>query len=301
MSAELAPVSSIESALYVRHSHPSDETKPRRRARVADEALLDEFALHQESRGFKVSTIQRRRSSLTAWLAHLNGRLLTEATPDDVEDFMRRFKTQASRRHYRSDLNRFYDWACKRRGFNGNPVDFTYPPREPQREPTPLDPADVRRLIAGSTGPVRLMILLGAMAGLRVGEIGRLRREDVRADGYLVIRQGKGGKDRVVPLASTLRAELEQYGPGVIWGEVLSGHAVSQRIKRRMEVLGIVGRSHDLRHSFATEVAGKAGGDILTVQRMLGHSNPQTTMRYVRWRPGGGQYVEGLYDEEPAP
>ncbi len=75
----------------------------------------------------------------------------------------------------------------------------------------PYAPADVERLLAVTTGQDRVLVLLGAHAGLRVSEALALRHADVRlSDGELDVRDGKGGRARTVPVSESLARALRE-------------------------------------------------------------------------------------------
>lgn len=84
-------------------------------------------------------------------------------------------------------------------------------PRTPKRLPVVLSPAEVDRLLAATTGVHNLAFRLLYGTGLRKMECLRLRVKDVDFDRQLIIvRQGKGNKDRITMLPSTLDADLRQ-------------------------------------------------------------------------------------------
>lgn len=263
---------------------------------TALDAAVAGFAAWQAYRGFSERTIERRRWTLAKWRAHLNSKPMAEATPDDVMAFLSQFPTAQTRYSMRSDLRQVYRWMVRNGHAESNPVDLVDPPRLPKRGATPIPPAEVRRAIDTATGDLRLMIMLAAMAGLRVSEIAALHADDVRPDA-IVVRQGKGGKDGVVPVAPELAAELAGRTGQLFPGR--NGHQVGDMIRRHLRRQGISGRPHDLRHSFATEVARATHGDLMLVQRLMRHESVQTTQRYVAWLPDGGDAVAHLYDAPP--
>jgi integrase/recombinase XerD len=166
--------------------------------------------------------------------------------------------------------------------------------KKPQTVPTVLSRDEVRRLLeAVPAGRWRLMAQLAYGCGLRVGEVVRLRVGDVDSGrGVLVIRQAKGHKDRLVPLSPRLLEELRAYwrrarpagwlfpGPGA------SGHASLGQLQRvcqravRAAGLTKAASMHTLRHSYATHLL-EAGTDLPTLQKLLGHNQLTTTLRYL--------------------
>jgi integrase/recombinase XerD len=135
-------------------------------------------------------------------------------------------------------------------------------------------------------------------AGLRVSEAIRLKVSDIDIDRITIrIEQGKGAKDRYVPLATRLLHDLRAYwtsAPPRVWvfanrqGTRPIDFTVAQKIYMLAKLrAGIVkhGGIHALRHAFATHLL-EAGVDLHTVQRLLGHRQISTTMRYFHLSQG---------------
>ena len=146
-----------------------------------------------------------------------------------------------------------------------------------------------------------LEVLYGS--GVRLGELLHLTLQDVDLrDGVLMVWQGKGGKDRVVPLGSVavkfLTAYLSQVRPALLerchgkkgkdrlwlneWGSPLSIALTEKLVYEYGMQAGIEKRvsPHMLRHSVATHLLNN-GADIRVVQQMLGHSRTSTTQLYT--------------------
>jgi len=131
-------------------------------------------------------------------------------------------------------------------------------------------------------------------AGLRIAEALSLRRRDAPLPEAMTIR-GKGGKDRLVPLLPVARAAVDAYlglvpfalapaGPLFVGlkGGPLGARRVQELMQRLRGALGLPAEAtpHALRHSFATHLLG-AGGDLRTIQELLGHASLSTTQRYT--------------------
>lgn len=131
-----------------------------------------------------------------------------------------------------------------------------------------------------------------AHGGLRLGELCDLRVDDVDLAGKrLVIREGKGKRDRVVPLSeatiTTLRAYLSVRGPAetdhlfIFQQRQIQPSLVRYRLRRHGEKAGGDVSPHRLRHTLATRLVN-VGMDIVSIQRLLGHEKLTTTMIYAR-------------------
>jgi integrase len=167
-----------------------------------------------------------------------------------------------------------------------------------RRLPRSLPPAESRALVgAAPRQRDRLMIECGLLLGLRVSEIVHLEIPDVDFEGgQVLIREGKGDRDRAVPLppkfAAELRAWLGNRTVGYVFpsprgGKALSTRAVQKMLKRIAVRAGIPDAEkarrvhpHRLRHSFATH-ALRSGADIIEVRDLLGHTSVATTQVYL--------------------
>lgn len=67
-------------------------------------------------------------------------------------------------------------------------------------------------------------------------------------------------------------------------------------MKRLFARCGVDARVHDLRASFATQLARRSGGNVVAVAALMGHESVATTERYTGWVPEVADLVEGLYD-----
>lgn len=163
-----------------------------------------------------------------------------------------------------------------------------------------VDPDDVERLLAAcKDGRDRVVILLASEAGLRAGEIRGLQWTDVK-DGQVTVRRAlddatdavlspKHDKSRNVPLSPRLAGALATLPRRGLW--IVSdkdGDHINSRTLRyvigtiydRAEVVRPKMPLHCLRHTFGTVMA-RRGVPLPVLQRLMGHSDIQTTMRYI--------------------
>lgn len=166
-------------------------------------------------------------------------------------------------------------------------------PRQPQKLPEILSREEVWRLLeAPANLKHRLLLATIYAAGLRVGEAVRLRISDIDTDRMTIrIEQGKGAKDRYVPLSVRLLGQMREYwksNPPGVWvfanryGSKPIDVTVAQRVWGLAKLkTGITkkGGIHSLRHAFATHLL-ESGNDVHTVQRLLGHRFISSTLRY---------------------
>jgi integrase/recombinase XerD len=169
-------------------------------------------------------------------------------------------------------------------------------PKVPQKLPEILSGSEVETLL-GAIGSIkyRAVIMTTYGAGLRIGEVCRLRVADVDSKRMMLrIREGKGGRERNVMLSERLLAVLRAYWketrpegpylfPGSAPGKPLSPESVRRVLRKVVEQCGITKpvTPHTLRHSFATHLL-ESGTDIRTIQVLLGHRSIATTTVYAQ-------------------
>jgi site-specific recombinase XerD len=166
--------------------------------------------------------------------------------------------------------------------------------KKPKSLPCVLSPDEVRCFFACVNLPWFLMLVqLTYACGLRLGEVLHLRVRDIDSARMLIhIRCAKGRKDRLVPLSAALLQLLRDYWrqyhphdwlfPGRHQGKHLNHGSVQRLFRRFLQVSGISKKAsmHTLRHSYATHSL-EAGTDLASLQKLLGHNQLSTTLRYV--------------------
>lgn len=219
------------------------------------------------------------------------------------------------------DLQRFFDHLVQERGLSAatcrvylHGVRFLYMqvlqwpsvdvtpvvPKAPQRIPELLTRDEVRRILTACKNPKhRMMLELCYGCGLRVTEVCGLRVGDIDSQrGQLRVAQGKGAKDRMVLLPASLLDRLRDYWranrprkwlfPSALFPDrPLHTSSPQKAFTQAKRQAGIerIGGIHSLRHAYATHVL-EQGLPVHQLQRLLGHRNVQSTMRYMHWLPG---------------
>ena len=182
-----------------------------------------------------------------------------------------------TRKSARAAVASFYRWAADTGRTGVNPAARLPVVRVPAGMPRPAPAAAVRDALASADPRGRLMVMLAAFAGLRCCEIARCHSDDVVAGRLRVV--GKGGRRRVVPLAPLLLAELPTDA-GWFFPSPAGGHLRADTVSRLLRELLAPYTAHTLRHRFASR-AYEVTHDLRAVQELLGHSKPETTMRYT--------------------
>ncbi len=154
----------------------------------------------------------------------------------------------------------------------------------------------------------RLMLRILYRCGMRVSELSNLRIEDIDfTGGMITIRGGKGGKDRVVPVDADTLDFIDYYKAGAEEGHLIlserGGPLSTRQIERLVKDYAVKAginkdvHPHMLRHSFAVHCL-KAGMNLRSVQKMLGHSSLTTTQIYLDIT---GEDIKQDYEEHPLP
>jgi len=181
--------------------------------------------------------------------------------------------------------------------------------KRPRTLPSVLAPEEVVRLLeAARPGPERLRLQVAYACGLRISELTRLQVTDIDSARMVVlVRQGKGHKDRLVPLSPRLLQELRAYWrhyrptrwlfPGTSPDQPLCPATVQKQCQRAVRRAGLRKRCtpHTLRHSYATHLL-EAGVDLVTLQALLGHSDLRTTAHYLHVNSRRLQQTPSLLD-----
>lgn len=167
-------------------------------------------------------------------------------------------------------------------------------PKKEHKLPVVLSRDEVRRILENVEYPKhKALLLLTYSGGLRLGEIIRLRVQDIDVERKLIhVRQGKGAKDRYTLLSDfaveALKeyVEFEQPRTWLFPGAKPGTHLHERTVQRIFEVAcGQAGirkdvTLHSLRHSFATHLL-EGGTDLRYIQELLGHKSSRTTEIYT--------------------
>lgn len=190
---------------------------------------------------------------------------------------------------YANAINYLYTQIYKDRNF-----EKIRHPKRTKKLPIVLSREEIKKIIASLTNlKHRTMLALAYGAGLRVSEIVAVKVKDINLDELtLIVRQGKGKKDRLTVLPQNLKLDLNKLMAGLISGDFVfpserGGQlttATAQKVfYQALAKAGIKKDAtfHSLRHSFATHLL-ENGVDVRYVQELLGHQNIRTTQLYTQ-------------------
>ncbi len=234
--------------------------------------------------------------------------------PEQIRQYQAHlFQTQklapATVSQYTSAL-RFFFVKTLRKHFLVEHIPF---PKQPRRLPTVLSPEEVTRLIdAASNLYYRTLLMTLYSTGIRRAELCRLRVNDIDSRRMMIrIQQGKGRRDREVPLSPTLLETLRVYWrwmkpktflfPGTVKGRradvPITSNLVCFACRRAAKAAGITKHlsPHTLRHSYASHLL-EAGADLRAIQVLLGHSKLEHTLVYLHVSPKHLQAIASPLD-----
>jgi site-specific recombinase XerD len=215
-------------------------------------------------------------AELRAWLLELRGSL----APESIAGYVRGLKA-------------FGNWCAAEELATAPGFRALRRPKVPRRLIAPFSDPELRSLLAVADARERALALVLLDTGLRLSELASLRVGDVRPDGTLHV-MGKGAKERIVPIGATARRALVRYlatRAGVAardplfcgrWGPGLTARGIQLAIARlgRRAAVGTRCSPHTFRHTFAHGYLVN-GGDVFSLQQILGHTTLDMVRRYV--------------------
>lgn len=232
---------------------------------------------------------------------------LAALRPVDFRSFLARRRrdglTPSSVARTLSAIRAFFKYLRRNDILHNDAINAISSPKLPKRLPRPLDEKAAKRSLTdvadfategwvGDRDIAVLSLLYGC--GLRISEALNLNRQDI-PEGDMLKVMGKRNKERLVPLLPVVRAAIETYiescphslpmdGPLFIGvqGKRLNARMIQLAMQKVRQALGLPPSAtpHALRHSFATHLL-TAGGDLRTIQELLGHASLTTTQHYT--------------------
>lgn len=268
--------------------------------------VLEKMRKEMMRRRYSVRTIKTYRGCVKRFL-NSNHKDVRKYSKKDIREFLERLAEKGASGStinvYLQALKFMMEYALNKRVW----VDIRYAKDDRKRLPEALSKEEVLALFAAIDNPKhRLMVKLMYSAGLRVSELLDLRTRDLElSKGYGWVRKGKGRKDRLFVIAKCLNKELAEWVRGNAADElVFKGHRgglsarTVQEIVRKTTKKARIRKNvhpHTLRHSFATHMI-ENGYPVNSVQSLLGHNSPDTTMVYVHMKAPGMVDVESPLD-----
>lgn len=195
----------------------------------------------------------------------------------------------------RASVRGFFAWAHQTGRRSENPAFALLSIAPTPGEPRPCPEAALLEAVRAAGERERLMLSLGACAGLRRAEIATCRGDALERDldGWSLRVIGKGRRVRRIPLTDDVAEKIRRRGPSwtfpgqmrdgqAVLGDLSAGHLSAGRVGELVtELLPGQWTTHTLRHRFAS-VAYEEDHDIRAVQELLGHASVATTQIYTK-------------------
>jgi site-specific recombinase XerD len=264
--------------------------------------------------GYSPDTIRRYRLVVQVFARALKLNIITQCTPETVREFFYRGRAERhwrtwTFRTYHTSLKMFFRWCVEHRHLPANPIEGIELPKLEKLLPARLDQDHTMVMLETVLNypwrtpfeRYRNHALLSTVvwAGLRRKELLGLHVTDLDFDRQaLLVRRGKGAKDRVIPMSATLvgilrrylaeRARVRKTCPEVFTSLTrnagLSTEGLKHLVASLRRVTGITFRLHMLRHTFATLMI-EGGCEIFALSAMMGHDKITTTTGYLAASP----------------
>ncbi len=246
-------------------------------------------------KGYSPSTVRTYCNEFHIFLQTLKNKCVKELTPSQLQRYIlyciNQLKLSENTVHSRMNALKFYYEQV----LHKEKMFFDIPrPKKPEILPKVISKERIADLINSIENVKhKTIIMLTYACGLRVSEVVSLKVKHIDGQRKTIsIDRAKGKKDRIVSLNPNmlimLREYYRQYQPkdylfeGQFENEHLSERSMQQVIQNAKRKAGIIqdGSMHMLRHSFATHLLDK-GIDVVFIQKLLGHNNIKTTLRYL--------------------
>ena len=272
---------------------------------------IEQFRRWMEHKRYSDSTVKTYVMAITTFLRFIKPKTSAEATNADMQNFV-----------YQYMIPRKLSFSYQNQAVNASKLFFkiikdsvliTEQLERPRREhklPNVMSKEEVALILRVlHNHKHRTMLSLIYSCGLRRGELLELKPSDVDSKrGLLIIRQGKGRKDRVVPLSERtilmLREYYKSYRPktwlfeGQNAGEQYSERSLEMVLKHAVAAANIKKpvTLHWLRHSYATHLL-ENGTDLRYIQEILGHKSSKTTEIYTHVSTQSIKKIKSPFDD----
>lgn len=252
------------------------------------EELIQKLKDRCNLKGFSKQTIKSYTYNVSRFLGFLDKSRLNLSI-DNVKEYLlvQNVGTNTSRLQYAS-ISFFFREILK------TPFSFEEIPLKKKEKQLPrvISKEKIKQMIELTDNlKHKLIVKLLYSSGLRLSELLNLKRKDIDFDRNLIhVKAGKGKKDRMTLISNDLKLDLLKYYSNYAFNTeyILEGRkgkytkkSVQKVLKNFGKKIGIKITPHMLRHSFATHLL-EQGTDIRIIQKLLGHSNLNTTEIYTK-------------------
>jgi integrase/recombinase XerC len=288
-----------------------------------DKQLLSDFlaqlTIEKRASQYTVKSYKRDLNCLSTYCESKSISLWTDLKQTNIRSYMasrhRQGLSSTSLQRELSAIRSFINFLLKNQLTDNNPVQYIKAPKKPRKLPKTLDVDQIKSLLeAGTNSTIEIrdlaMFELFYSSGIRLSELAQLNLTDIDlTDKSLIVRSGKGGKSRMLPIGSKAVVAINTWLEHRIKsatstetalfistrGTRLGQRSIELRLKQWCKKKGIAEHIHPhmLRHSFATHLL-ESSQDLRAVQELLGHSNISTTQIYTHL---DFQHLADVYDK----
>jgi site-specific recombinase XerD len=295
-NGQLQNAGQLEKAETVKRTRAGQPVKKTGLSKENMEAL-SKFTQQLILKAYSPSTIKTYTNELTQFLKAIKEKPASEFSTERIKDYLQycflKLKLTEATLHSRINALKFYyEQVLGREKFL-----WEIPrPKKQEQLPKVFSQDEIAAIINSVENKKhKVMLMLAYSAGLRVSEAVSLKTYDVDSERMIIyVRQAKGKKDRLVALSPVLLVMLREYAraynpdkkgylfEGHLPGTPYSTRSLQEVIQAAKKKAGVTrsGSIHSLRHSFATHLIEK-GTDVTMIQKLLGHNDLKTTLRYL--------------------
>jgi len=274
------------------------------------EAVAQQFYQSTYIKGYSRKTISRSRHSIVLYCRVFKIAQVEDVSNQNLRNFFyygmteRHWQASTFKCHHKC-LTVFFKWCIKEGYLKENPIEGIEVPRLEKRLPRRLTKQEAGRLLEvvynypykNSYLRFRNHALFSTfiLAGLRKSELLNLKYTDIDIENMtILVRQGKGNKDRIIPISFTLADSLRKYLVernrlnktcpyffcSLNRNMGIAETSIKRLVERMRKASGVFFTIHKLRHTFATLML-EGGCDIYSLSKMMGHSDISTTTIYL--------------------
>lgn len=278
------PIHKYQALMYLKHevlksNLPKDEK-------------LKVFKEHMLRKGYSIQTIKAYLNHLNRYLIFSNNYVDLDLINDYICIMMYRQEQSFT---YVNQLVSSLKLYCRyTKEFSIDDIVSMERPKKENKLPKVMSKDQLKRLFDATDNlKYKTAMMVSYSAGLRVSEVSKLKISDIDSDQMLIrVNQGKGRKDRLVPLSEHLLLQLRNYYKVFQPKEWLFENRIGDHLTTR-SFQKVFERSrakaclkshvtfHSLRHSFATHLL-EEGVNLRYIQEILGHASSKTTEVYTR-------------------
>ena len=274
-------------------------------------AQIKKFKYWLMSRRYSDSTITTYTEALRYFLTFFNEKPVAEIDNNDVirynNEYILNNKLSGSFQNQIVNAIKLFFSTVRETKIE---LDKIHRPKREKLLPNVLSKEEVKLILnAHSNLKHKTMLSLIYACGLRRSELLHLKPTDIDSKrGIVIVKQGKGKKDRIAPLSDKILIMLRKYYiahkpitylfEGKFPGEPYSEYSLQSVLKHALHKVGITKpvTLHWLRHSFATHLL-ESGTDLRYIQELLGHNSSKTTEIYTHVSTKSIQQIKSPFDD----